>query len=215
MALLTFKKTYDTKILIGDVEIPVHVQRLKKQELEALDEEWNTHCVLPRGSMPMPSDRHSPEFEAFAAAEAKRIEDWFAEHKQAQDALFARAIDYITLDADIIDDDGQSIRDGAGLVRIFHGRRDTLRDLTMLVLNENHLTGLFSKNSNSPRDSAGGSTTTPVPAHGGNRQEPTAESVANSGSASRADATGDRSSNDPDTPASSGARHDDEVKRIH
>jgi hypothetical protein len=198
--LLRFTRTFDTTIEIGDVKIPIHVARLAKEQLEAVDEGWERLVVPPRG--PNASSGSAPLDVAQAASVAAaltRITNWNASVAAERYTFFETMItNYITLDAGFIEDEGQPVG-------------DVLRDLISAVLTENHLVELMRKNLNSPRGSAPGSELS-IPARGGDGPGSTAASVTSSTTAGVADAT-DRSNAPDDARSSSGGP--DDPTRVH
>ena len=212
--LLSFHKTFDTHIAIGDLQIPIHVARLAKSQLEELDEGWNRLVVMPRGSAPQPDANATPEEQlAFVVAEADRLQAFNKGLEKERYEFFERVITaYITLDEGLIEDCGVSVTDGQGLLKLFHGRRDVLRDLLAAVITQNHLVELMRKNSNSPRASGPGSDRLSQ-ARGGDAPEPTAASAASSTSAAPAPATDASDETDEGSPSSSGAPH--EEPKVH
>src|SRR5262249_17506934 len=102
-------------------------------------------------------------------------------------------------------DRGQDVTTGAGLIEVFHARKEVLGALLAAVLVENRLIGgLFPKNSNSPRASAGGSGAS-TPAPGGALPGSTAPNAAASSSAARDSATDANGSAAAGGASSSGA----------
>jgi hypothetical protein len=183
-----FTDTFDTTIPIGDRALPIHIQRLSKAELEALDTQWTALMVVPRGSADVPAMASE---KAQAAAEARRVEDWSKSVEVERLKWFDATIrEYITLDEGVMTDRGKSVTDGAGLIGVFHGRKDVLGALVAAVVTENHLLELFRKNSSSPSGSGPGSPRK-SPAGGGDVPALTAGSVGSSSSASRAAVTDD------------------------
>lgn len=209
--LLTFNRTFDALLTIGETEVPIHVARLTRAQLDEIDEGWNRLIVAPRGSAPQPSESATTaEREAYLRAELDRFADWNKTVEKDRLAFFEEIIGrYVTVDAGLIEDCGQAVTDGAGLLKIFHGRRDVLRDLISAVITKNHLTELMAKNSASPRAFDGGLAPL-IPARGGDGQGSTASSAASSSTAESAAAT-DESSEPADASASSG-EHDGATK---
>lgn len=198
--LLTFKRTFDTTIQLGDITVPIHVRRLQHGELEALVEAWDRLVVTPRGSTTLSATPTEEE----RRAEQQRVDEWTRATQKDRDALFHESVSAnITLDEGLIDDGGP-VTTGDGLVKIFHGRRDVLRDLTMLVITENRLTELLRKNSPSPRAFAPSSEAS-SPSRGGDAPGSTATNAGSCGTAGTGDATAETT----DTPSSG------ETRQIH
>lgn len=178
--LFEFHKTFDTTVAVGDKQLPIHIKRLSRAELDALRTEYDRVMVPPRGSAPVSAAAGSDAevLRAAQQAEADRLADWNTKIADDRLRFFEQVIrDDITLDAGLIEDDGKAVTDGTGLIGVFYARRDVLRDLIAAVYVENHLGTLLRKNSNSPRDSGTGSAPSSQ-ARGGDGPAPTASNVA-------------------------------------
>lgn len=178
--------TFDTTVAIGDQQLPIHVKRFSRAEMEAFEKKWATLVATPRGTA-------EPDDAAIAERETKVL------------AFFDEGLrEAITLDEGLVRDRGKWVTDGAGLIGVFHARKDVLANLLTAIYVQNKLSGVLAKNSNAPRASDGGSALS-IPARGGDAQGPTAGSVASSTTASNAAAT------DEADPASSSG----ETTRLH
>jgi hypothetical protein len=175
---------FDTTIAIGEDELPIRVKRLSRAEMDDFEKKMARYVFRPRGTAPTDED---PE---------KR------EHEQL--AFFEDAIrECITIDEGLIVDRGKPVTDGAGLLGVFHARKDVLSDFVAAIFVQNRLGSVIRKNSNSPRASAPGSTaSTPTSGEPVTGAEPdsTVANADGSGSATGEGATA--STEDPD--ASSG-----------
>ena len=201
--LLVFTRTFETVIEIGDYKIPIHVKRLTKGELETLSEGWDKLIAFPRGGTSVP-EKTATEAEklAYINAESERLATFNREFDKERFAYFTEALNYVSLDEGIIEDSGRPVVDGVGLLRIFHGRRDVLREFVACIIAMNRLTAICTKNLNSPLASASGSKASILTSgepHTGVEQEQTAGHAADSVTAADGDATESRE-NDPSGP---------------
>jgi len=99
-------------------------------------------------------------------------------------------------------------------LKIFHARKDVLRNFIVAVYVENHLGGIFRKNSNSPRGSETGLAPS-IPTRGGDEQGSTAKNADASTTAPSAAATAPSNARVDDPPASSGASDDTTKTKVH
>lgn len=205
--LLSFNRTFPAILAIGDVDVPIKVARLEKTALEELDEAWTRLIVAPRGTTPQPPETATPEEKrAHLDAERQRIDDWNKTVAAERYELFVAIItQHVTLEPGLIEDDGVAVTTGEGLLKIFHARKDVLRDLIYTVITKNHLTEVMAKNSNSPRGSVGGSEPS-IPTRGGDAPGPTAASAARSSSAPAAAATASSAPAEAGGPSAEGSK---------
>ncbi len=190
--IFDLKSTFDTTIPIGDALLPVHVKRFSRTEMEAFKTQWDA-LMNPRGVV-----------EADAAAVAQRETDL--------QLFFETSIrDAITLDEGLVRDRGLWVTDGAGLIEIFHARKDVLSAFLVRIYVENALGSVIRKNSNSPRDSDTGSEPSML-ARGGVGPASTADSAAPSGTAPSAAAMAVSGSAAAAEPESSGPASDEPLK---
>lgn len=188
--LLSFKRTFNASIEIGDLVVSIHVARLDKAQLEEIDEGWDRWVQVPRGSVLPPVATASPQERIdFIHAERDRMKAWSDSVDKERFAFFESVLTrYVTIDEGLIEDSGVAVTDGQGFLRIFHGRRDVLRDLVGAVRDQNHLTDVMRKNLNSLRASEAGSAASD-PARSGEKQGLTVANAAPSSSAAVAGAT--------------------------
>lgn len=201
--LFEFTNTFDSSITIGDVTVPLHVKRLSRAEVDAMEKSWAELMVAPKGSAA--PGGHGPCAKCGASAdeqaEARRIEEWDTAVLKERLAFWESTIrECITLDDDLIINRGKSVTDGAGLIEIFYARKDVLRALVTEVYLQNHLVGLLVKNSKSPSASATGSapSTQEGPAAAGSIPARTATNAASSNSAPAVDVTAEKSGGSAD-----------------
>lgn len=182
---------FDTTIAIGDDQLPIRVKRLSRAEMDAFEKKMAQLVFQPRGTAPL-SD-----------------EDRETRGRQ-QLAFFEESIrECITLEEGLVVDRGKPVTDGAGLLGVFHSRKDVLSDFVAAIFVQNRLGSVIRKNSNSPRASAPGSTaSTPTSGEPVTGAEPdsTAASADDSSSARSEAATASTSESD----ASSG-----EIRKVH
>jgi hypothetical protein len=170
MPMFDLKDHFDATIPIGDAQLPVRIKRFSRAEMDAFEKRWNALIVPPRGSAELPADET-------AAREA------------AQLAFFEESIrEAVTLDEGLVVDRGKAVTDGAGLIGVFHARKDVLSAFLVAIYTQNRLSGVLRKNLNSPHGSASGSAASTL-ASPGDAPVSTAASVGGRGSASGGAAT--------------------------
>lgn len=186
--------TFPAAITIGDRLLPIHIKNMSRAELQEFKKGFAA-LFTPRGTGELTE-------EAQAAAEKARAafcDEWI---RQA-----------VTLEEGVLRFKDRWVTDGAGFIEVFHAREDVIAAAIIAIYNENHLSGVIRKNSNSPRDSGHGSEPS-QPARGGDRPAPAASSAAISSSASPEDAA-DNPDSSEDAPSSSGATRGDEEPSVH
>lgn len=196
-------ETTPERVLHEGTLLPIQVKRLSKAELEVVALQWDTLMVIPRGTA---NDSGMTDDEK-TIAERRRIEEWEKSVRVDRLKFFDQAIrEYVTLDEGLIVDRGKPVTDGAGLIGVFHSRKDFLAALVTAVVTQNHLSELFAKNLTSPQGSGTGSVRR-IQARGGDRPGPIATHVDDSSTADRAAATGSAGPS-ADDPSRSGESTD-------
>jgi len=112
--LFVFDRVFDTRVTIADRTLPIHVKRLDRGELDALEASWASLMENPRGTAPDPMCAACAERivdpVARLAANEERLRLWNEEIQGKRLALFEQVIrDYITIDAGLIEDCGQPV----------------------------------------------------------------------------------------------------------
>lgn len=222
---------FDTTIPLGDAQLPIKVKRFARAELEDFEKKLAKYIYV-RGADPVDILKlqlrtiAKDGVVALAAAVAEqlleRVDRAPAEPRSSEEqanfdaetlAFFETSIrDAITIEEGYIRDRGHWITDGAGLIGVFHGRKDVLSLLVGAIARENRLSSLIKKNSNLPRASGGGSSSK-TPAPNGDAPGSTATSAGNSVSAANGAATDGNDKAETDSRASSGSS--DDATRVH
>lgn len=219
---------FDTTLSIGDHELPVHIKRFSRAEMEAFEKAWDTYIVEPRGADAVAALRRRVELanrdgnvllatiEAAALlalldgqlsspADAAAADSLDAATRRWMEAAIE---DALTIAPGLMRDRGAWVTDGAGFLRVFHARRDVLVNAVLAIYAQNRLSSVIRKNSSSPRASEPGSAPS-IPVRGGDGQGPTVPSAEPSTTAVSEAAT-DASAPAEDAPASSGA-----IRNVH
>jgi|SRR5581483_5654467 len=189
--IFDLKDHFDTTIAIGDAQLPIRVKRYSRAEMDAFEKKWAALIETPRGT-------------------AELTDEQKADRERQQLAFIEDTIrEAVTLDAGLVRDRDKDVTDGAGLIGVFHARKDVLSGLLGAVYAQNRLAGVIRKNSSSPRASEPGSAPS-TQVRGGDKPAPTVGSAGRSDSATAADATAASSSTPAAAPASSG-----ELPKVH
>lgn len=209
-------KTFNSKVDIEGVELPIHVRRLDRAGIDAIEKAWKEIMMQPRGSARTTCETCTATLDQkdLFALELERIAKWDASVHEERLAFFEQTIrDNITVDAGLIEVDGESVTTGAGVLEFFYSRKDVLRSFVLVVYAENHLSAVLAKNSKSPQGSDTGSEVS-IPTRGGASQGSTVGNAESSEHAPSAGAT-DGNSSETDAPASRGASVVEIGRKVH
>lgn len=148
---------FDATVSIGAKVLPVHIKRFSRSEQEAFEKKWRA-LVTTRGTAELTEEQR----EERSAQQLQFFEDTIREA--------------ITLDEGLVKDRGKWVTDGAGLIAIFHARKDVLGEFLAQIWVKNRLIDIERKNSSSPQDSGTGSAPSSQ-ARGGDAPESTVPSA--------------------------------------